>query len=95
MKGMRFFRRHLESSVGRLLGRAGLPTTDLGGASMDHFLGLGSPERLEGVVALELHGDMALLRSLAVAEARRGGGMGRALVAKAEGRALACGAREV
>ncbi|MGQ9652759.1 MAG: GNAT family N-acetyltransferase [Thermodesulfobacteriota bacterium] len=62
---------------------------------MDNFFGLGSPELLEGVVGLELLGRTALLRSLAVAKGRRKRGLGRALMAKAEGHAKALGIKEL
>jgi len=50
---------------------------------------------LSGCVALELHGVVALLRSLAVRPARRGQGMGRALVAEALAEARRCSVEEV
>lgn len=55
---------------------------DLG--SLEHFLVLRADAGLAGAVGLDLAGDVALLRSLAVDPARRGSGLGRGLVAAAE-----------
>jgi len=48
-----------------------------------------------GSVALEHYGDVALMRSLAVAPARRGQGLGRQLVAAAIERARQLGVRQL
>lgn len=77
-----------------LLTQAGLPTDDLDG-KLEHFIGAGSRQRLDGVVGLELFSGLALLRSLAVAPAARGQGLGKVLVSAAEDHARSHGARQV
>ncbi len=72
------------TAVVRLLSEAGLPTADLSSAHLETFFGIGSPDALEGVGGVELHGEVALLRSLAVDPAFRSRGIGRALVHAAE-----------
>jgi amino-acid N-acetyltransferase len=72
------------AEVERLLTAAGLPTDDLQAIDLAHFLAAGTAERPLGVVGLELLGDSALLRSLAVEAEARGSGCGRALVEAAE-----------
>jgi amino-acid N-acetyltransferase len=64
----------------------------------DHFLdALVADEggAVVGCVALELYGEAALLRSLAVAAERRGEGIGERLAAAALSAAKASGARDV
>ena len=73
-----------ESSVKNLLSESGLPIEDITAQHLHHFFGTGSGLELEGLVGLELYGDVALLRSLAVASSRRGSGVGPGLVAHAE-----------
>jgi len=72
-----------------------LPTADLTPALLQHFLAYGTPEDPVGVVGIELHGPVALLRSLAVAAHHRGTGLGRKLVAAAEARARSHGVQEL
>jgi amino-acid N-acetyltransferase len=55
-----------------LLERCGLPTQDLGAAHLQHFIVCRAGARLAGTVGLEPLGDVALLRSLAVAPEQRG-----------------------
>lgn len=81
------------ADVRRLVGAADLPTDDLGEQDLAHFLGIGAP--CHGVVGLELHGDAALLRSLVVAQDRRGTGDGKVLVAAAEQHARENGVRRI
>jgi amino-acid N-acetyltransferase len=73
-----------ESELKRLLTESGLPTSDLSEGHLAQFFGCGQDPELEGVVGLEVYGDVALLRSLAVAPGRRGSGLGSRLVAHAE-----------
>jgi amino-acid N-acetyltransferase len=73
-----------ESSVKQLLSESNLPTADITAQHLMHFFGCGHGPGLEGVVGLELYGDVALLRSLAVAPGQRGSGLGSRLVAHAE-----------
>jgi amino-acid N-acetyltransferase len=63
-----------------LLEGAGLPLAGLGAARLWVLEAHGA---VVGVVGLEVHGDAALLRSLAVAPEQRGRGIGRRLVAHA------------
>jgi amino-acid N-acetyltransferase len=93
-QGRNYFRPAL-ASVRTLLGEAQLPTVDLSAAHLEHFIACGSDEALDGVVGLEMHAPHALLRSLAVASAKRGNGIGQALLAEAERYAQYRGAREI
>jgi len=72
-------------SIRELLSVAGLPTDDLMeiGASR-HFLVLRMDGQIRGAVGLELHRDVALLRSLVVTPESRGQGFGAVLTASAE-----------
>jgi amino-acid N-acetyltransferase len=79
----------------RLLESAGLPTSDLDDAQLQHFFFIGTETVPIGLVGLELYGEHALLRSLVVAPSARDGGAGTALVAHAEAHALSQGARDV
>jgi amino-acid N-acetyltransferase len=81
--------------VERLLAQSRLPTADLTPALLQHFHAYGTPDDPAGVVGLELHGPVALLRSLAVAAHHRGTGLGRQLVAAAEARARSHGVHEL
>jgi amino-acid N-acetyltransferase len=81
---MNLYRHPPEAEVKRLLAASGLPASDLVPAHLEHFFGCGAAQSPTGVVGLELHGNAALLRSLAVAQDRRGAGCGKALVAEAE-----------
>jgi len=92
---LRFHGRPPLQRVCELLQAAALPVTDLTPAHLSHFFGCGDETAPQGVVGVELHGEDALLRSLAVAEAARGKGCGRALVAQAERHARGHGARRI
>jgi amino-acid N-acetyltransferase len=72
------------SAVRQLLSESSLPIEDITEQHLHHFFGCGSGLELEGLVGLELYGEEALLRSLAVASSRRGSGVGSGLVAHAE-----------
>lgn len=78
------FRNPGASQVRHLLTESKLPSSDLSSKHLEHFWGCGPAEAPEGVVGLEIYGDVALLRSLAVALDSRGRGHGKALVAQAE-----------
>lgn len=62
-----------------LLREAGLPTDGVP-ADLADFLVATTGREVVGAVGLERYGDAALLRSAAVREARRGTGVGEALV---------------
>ena len=81
---MDIFAKPNESGVKQLLSESGLPIEDITAQHLQHFFGFGSGPELEGLVGLELYGEVALLRSLAVASSRRGTGVGSGLVAHAE-----------
>ena len=67
-----------------MLVAAGLPTADLTAAPRADFWGGHEGMALIGVIGLEGYGAVALLRSLAVATAWQGRGLGSALLAHAE-----------
>jgi amino-acid N-acetyltransferase len=77
-----------------LLHRHQLPTADLA-ESRPEFVIACEAERLIGAGALERFGSAALLRSLAVETAWRGGGVGRLIVMELERRARASGVDEL
>lgn len=72
------------ADVEALLAENHLPISDLRDSSKVTLFGCVSDTQVSGIVGLELYGDVALLRSLAVAGAARGDGLGNALVAHAE-----------
>lgn len=74
----------LSSCVETLLSDSHLPTSDLRDGSKVKLFGCMNDAHLCGVVGLEMHGRVALLRSLVVPAAGRGSGLGAALVAHAE-----------
>jgi amino-acid N-acetyltransferase len=92
---MNIFRNPSELAVKRLLAESDLPSSDLTADHLEHFFGCGPKERLNGVVGLEIYGKVALLRSLAVTQDRRGSGFGKALVAEAESYAQSRGVTEI
>lgn len=67
-----------------LLGRSGLPVEDLSGSPGPRFLVAERAGSLVGCVGVELRGDDALIRSLAVEETSRGTGAGTRLLDAAE-----------
>lgn len=83
------------ADVLRLLATCSLPTADLAPHHFQHFLGIVESGALIGVVGLEIFGEVALLRSLAVDAEKRGCGLGGILVDRAEERAQAAGVREL
>jgi amino-acid N-acetyltransferase len=81
--------------VRQLLAQCELPTSDLTQAHLEHFFARGSEQALDGVIGLELYPPVALLRSLAVAQAARSRGIGRSLVLEAERYARSRGVTEI
>jgi amino-acid N-acetyltransferase len=79
------------SKVQQLLTACELPYQDITAVHLKHFLGKQDGGALVGVVGLELCGDDALLRSLAVVESYRGRGIGSDLLASARQHAQAQG----
>jgi amino-acid N-acetyltransferase len=92
---LNIYRKPAESHVRRLLAEAELPTSDLSPLHLEHFFACGPIDAPQGVVGLELYGNVALLRSLAVSTGSRGNGYGKALIAHAERYARSQGVREV
>jgi amino-acid N-acetyltransferase len=78
-----------------LLSSAKLPTEDLTESHCAHFFYTGSDERPDGLVGLELFGEVALLRSLVVSTEHRGTGAGTRLLDHAEQYARARGVRRL
>lgn len=77
-------RKRDETQVKELLAECELPYQDITPAHMRHFWVLRDGSRLAGVVGLELLGECALLRSLAVRASYRGRGFGSRLTGAAE-----------
>jgi amino-acid N-acetyltransferase len=75
-------------AIRALLERAGLPTIDLISAQAD-FAVVREEDAVVATGALQRFGASALLRSVAVAPDRRGGGLGRMIVSELERRARA------
>jgi amino-acid N-acetyltransferase len=69
-------------SVLSLLARSNLPSAGVADA-LPHFVIADNQGELVGVAGLEVYGDSALLRSVAVDESWRGGGVGRTLIERA------------
>lgn len=82
----------LDAAV-QLLRDASLPTDDLTAAHCEHFYFAGPASQPTGLVGLEIFGDVALLRSLAVTAQRRGSGEGASLLRYAEAAAKSRGVR--
>jgi amino-acid N-acetyltransferase len=81
------------AAIVRLLQQAGLPSADLTPEHLRHFLVMRDGDAIRAVVGMEVRGDAGLLRSLAVAADRRGGGLASALVDALEARARDLGIR--
>lgn len=83
------------AEVAELLQHCGLPVSDIGRASDVILFGRRAAGRLVGVVGLEFHGTVGLLRSLAVVACERRNGLGEALLAHAERAASKRGVRRL
>jgi len=81
---MEIYRHPRAPQVEQLLAACDLPASDLSPGQLEHFFACGAADAPRGVVGVELYGQVALLRSLAVAADCRGTGCGKALVAEAE-----------
>jgi amino-acid N-acetyltransferase len=81
-------------SVSRLLSSSDLPVADLE-AHISAFMLAKFEGAIVGTVGLETYGDLALMRSLCVAEPHRSMGIGGALVSAIAARAAAGGVREL
>lgn len=78
-----------------LLDNSGLPSSDLSEQHLDQFIVLAQANRVAGSVGLEIRGDDALLRSLAVETMMRGEGLGARLLELIEERARDQGVRRL
>lgn len=74
----------LNTEVEALLTEAQLPVSDLSSSLSLSLLGMRESGRLVGVVGIEVYGAVGMLRSLAVASARRNTRLGVSLVSNAE-----------
>lgn len=83
------------SGIVALLEAAHLPTSDLADASAVEFWVCDGAQGVAGVVGLERHGEIGLLRSLVVDADARGRGLGTTLVAAVEAAARARGIRRM
>lgn len=83
-----------QPAIEKLLTDLKLPVAGVGDW-IRHFWVAETGGRIVGVAGVELYGDGALLRSVAVDPERRSGGLGRTLVDCALSAARASGAREV
>jgi amino-acid N-acetyltransferase len=72
------------SSICALLTADDLPTADLSTSSPQFIVALDDANTIVAAGALEAHGDAALLRSVVVARALRGTGLGRQVVQELE-----------
>ena len=81
---MNTFAKPSETAAKQLLSESGLPIKDITAKHLQHFFSCGPGPDLEGLVGLELYGEVALLRSLVVAPNQRGSGLGSRLVEHAE-----------
>lgn len=79
----------------KILSACRLPAQDLTEGHLEHFFLLRNRSEALGSVGLEIHGDCGLLRSLAVDEAHRGGGLGERLVRRIESHAGEQGIGEI
>jgi amino-acid N-acetyltransferase len=78
-----------------LLKQAGLPSDGVQESFANFLVARDAEDDLIGCVGAEYHGELALLRSLAVSEAARGKGLGRELVLEVLSTARAQQMREV
>jgi amino-acid N-acetyltransferase len=78
-----------------LLAACSLPNSDISAKNLQHFFGCGEESNPGGVVGVELYGDIALLRSLAVHKDARGKGCGKRLVQEVEQYAQRSGAKRL
>ncbi len=78
-----------------LIAACGLDNADITPQKLRHFVVARRGEEIVGAAGLEIAGGDALLRSVAVAEAYRRRGVGRALVEAAERHALSMGVTQV
>lgn len=73
-----------DQQIAALLVASGLSVSDLAGHPALELRGIRIDGVLAGVVGIEIHGRLGLLRSLAVTAAHRQAGLGASLVSEAE-----------
>jgi len=78
-----------------LLDSCALPSSDLTEEHLKHFIILAQGSRVAGTVGLEIHGECALLRSLAIDTMMRGEGLGARLLELIEEHAREHGVRQL
>jgi amino-acid N-acetyltransferase len=78
-----------------LLERAGLPTDGVVAGALPEFVVAEDEGKLVGAAGLEVYGESALLRSVAVEERWRGSGVGRALIDRALDRSKERGVHDI
>ena len=84
-----------EPAIKALLAEGGLPTSDFTPELLAHFMVCRAADRVVGVAGLQVAGQAALLRSLAVSPGERGLGIGKELVRRAEAHARELGVDEL
>jgi amino-acid N-acetyltransferase len=89
------YQRPAAVKVMNLLAACSLPNADITQKKLEHFFGCGTEKNPGGIVGVELYGEVALLRSLAVKEGVRGQGCGKRLVQEAEQHAARSGAKRL
>ena len=77
-----------------LVQQSGLPVADLDTSAIEFLVAI-ADGALVGTVGVERHGDIGLLRSLSVAPAQRGSGLGSLLVGALDTHAAAFGVYEL
>jgi amino-acid N-acetyltransferase len=82
-------------AIRALLEMERLPASDLNEQALERFLIWRDDSGVNGIVGVELYGEVALLRSLVVASHARGSGAGAALTQAAERFAVELGARNI
>ena len=81
---MNIYPRPRAIKVMNLLAACSLPNADISENKLQHFFGCGQEANPGGVAGVELYGEVALLRSLAVKKDVRGQGCGKSLVHEVE-----------
>lgn len=89
------FRPADQDSLRKLLRDAGLPDSDLTTEQLQEFLVARQGTEVAGAAGIEIHGEIALLRSVVVRENLRGSGLGKRLVQAVEMRAGRMGVKHL
>lgn len=89
------FHSHDEAALEMLLQASDLSTEDITPEMLEHFLVAHLDKALIGCAGMDVLGEVALLRSVAVDEAHRGTGLGKRLVEAIEEQARKEGVRDL